>query len=388
MATHAGSISQCPAASGREDGRKSAHVATRGGMVDNEQAVTDFTEARTILRNGEARQAGFLAEFAMRFSRMKQPILFLSGEEHRRQRKATARFFAPKVVTGRYRDLICEETERLIAQFREAGTADLDALSLDLAVTVAAEIVGLTESEGIAMARRLEGFTGGEGSPRSAVMRFIQLLRRQWQVRRFLREDVRPAIVVRKAAPRDDVISHLISEGYNDQEILTECVTYAAAGMITTREFITMAGWRMLEDADLRGRFQAADEAGKIALLEEILRVEPVVGTIYRRLPGDKHVMGIDVRAANADENVAGACPYHVDPDRRIAAKYGAAVMSFGDGEHRCPGAQVAMQESAIFLDALFQVPGLRLERAPSVGWNPLITGYELRGAMLVCDRR
>lgn len=388
MATHAETIAQCPVSAGQGgDDRKSAHVATRGGVVRNAEPVTDFTAARAILRNGEARQAGFLADLAMKFSRMKQPVLFLTGEEHRRQRKATARFFAPKVVTGRYRDLIRSETARLIAQLRRQGSADLDALSLDLAVTVAAEIVGLTESDGIAMARRLEFITGGEGTSRSPIMKVLQLFRRQWHVRYFPRDDVRPAIAVRRDNPRDDVISHLIAEGYNDQEILTECVTYGAAGMITTREFITMAGWHMMERPELRDRFIAADEDARIALLEEILRVEPVVGTLYRRMPGAARALAIDVRAANTDESVTGTCPHRVDPDRAIPAKFGSAVMSFGDGEHRCPGAQVAMHETAIFLEALFAVPGLKLERAPSVGWNPLITGYELRGARLVCDR-
>lgn len=367
--------------------RKSAHVAGRGGVASVREAVTDFTAARAILRNPEASQAGFLADLARRFSRMKQPILFLSGEEHRRQRKATARFFAPRVVSGRYRDLITTETARLIAQFRRDGAADLDALSLDLAVTVAAEIVGLTESDGLAMAQRLEAITGGQGTSTWAIMKVLQLFRRQWQVRHFLKNDVQPAIRARQANPRDDVISHLISEGYNDQEVLTECITYGAAGMITTREFITMAGWHMMENDALRAHFMAADDNGKIALLEEILRVEPVVGTLYRRLPGSDWIHGIDVRAANTDESVTGACPFAVDADRTISAKYGGAVMAFGDGEHRCPGAQVAMHETAIFLEALFAVPGLRLERAPTVGWNPLITGYELRGAALVCDR-
>ncbi len=388
MATHAETIAQCPVSTGQGgDDRKSAHVATRGGVVRHAEPVTDFTAARAILRNGEARQAGFLADLARKFSRMKQPVLFLSGEEHRRQRKATARFFAPKVVTGRYRDLIRTETARLIAQLRRQGSADLDALSLDLAVTVAAEIVGLTESEGIAMARRLEAITGGGGTSRSPIMKVLQLFRRQWHVRAFLRDDVRPAIVARRDNPRDDVISHLIAEGYNDQEILTECVTYGAAGMITTREFITMAGWHMLERPELRDRFVAADEEARIALLEEILRVEPVVGTLYRRMPGADRALAIDVRAANTDASVTGACPHRVDPDRAIPAKFGAAVMAFGDGEHRCPGAQVAMHETAIFLEALFAVPGLTLERAPAVGWNPLITGYELRGARLACSQ-
>ena len=124
-----------------------------------------------------------------------------------------------------------------------------------------------------------------------------------------------------------------------------------------------------------------------LSLLEEILRVEPVVGTLYRRMPGADRALAIDVRAANTDASVTGACPHRVDPDRAIPAKFGAAVMAFGDGEHRCPGAQVAMHETAIFLEALFAVPGLTLERAPAVGWNPLITGYELRGARLACSQ-
>ncbi|RYD62331.1 MAG: cytochrome P450, partial [Sphingomonadales bacterium] len=38
------------------------------------------------------------------------------------------------------------------------------------------------------------------------------------------------------------------------------------------------------------------------------------------------------------------------------------------------------------FLDRLLRIPGLRLERAPDVGWNPLVAGYELRNCRLVVD--
>jgi cytochrome P450 len=57
--------------------------------------------------------------------------------------------------------------------------------------------------------------------------------------------------------------------------------------------------------------------------------------------------------------------------------------MSFGDGPHRCPGASVALQETAIFLERLLRVPNVHLVRAPTVGWNPLISSYELRGALI-----
>ena len=59
----------------------------------------------------------------------------------------------------------------------------------------------------------------------------------------------------------------------------------------------------------------------------------------------------------------------------------------FGDGPHRCPGSQVAMHETRVFLDRLLRVPGIRLVHAPQIGWSEMLMSYELRGAMIACDR-
>jgi hypothetical protein len=42
--------------------------------------------------------------------------------------------------------------------------------------------------------------------------------------------------------------------------------------------------------------------------------------------------------------------------------------------------------ESAIFLDHLFRVPGIRLTQMPTMTSNPLIESYELRGAIVECN--
>lgn len=98
----------------------------------------------------------------------------------------------------------------------------------------------------------------------------------------FFVRDVRLAIEARRVQRRDDVISHLLDEGYSDVEILIECVTYGAAGMVTTREFIGMAVWHMLDDPALRERYLAdcspAAEKARYEVLEEILR-NPSWGT-------------------------------------------------------------------------------------------------------------
>jgi cytochrome P450 len=383
------------------DDRKSARAAGPGvhDDVDGMVYVGEFAAARQVLRSDGLRQAGFRAEVFERFAgRKNAPVLFQDGEAHQKQRSATARFFAPKVVGTRYRKLMEELSERLVERFRSAGRAELDAMSLEMAVAVAAEIVGLTESAHGGVAERLNRFFTATGPQRGWLSAIAGFAAGQYKMLAFYLRDVRPAIRDRRETRREDVISHLLDQGYTDREVLTECLTYGAAGMATTREFIVMAAWYLLEREDLRDGFLGSDEKGQVALLEEILRLEPVVGALYRRAEreltleseGDFiHVpagalVKVDVRAANTDPAAAGACPFKVDPGRDVqASKASDSLMSFGDGSHRCPGAAVALQETAIFLDRLLRVPRVHLSRPPTVTWNPLISSYELRGAVI-----
>ena len=68
--------------------------------------------------------------------------------------------------------------------------------------------------------------------------------------------------------------------GYADSGILIECVTYGAAGMATTREFISMTVLHLLADADLRARYLAGEEEVPpgLRIAEEIRREAPSDG--------------------------------------------------------------------------------------------------------------
>jgi len=120
--------------------------------------------------------------------------------------------------------------------------------------------------------------------------------------------------------------------------------------------------------------------------------VEPVVSRLYRHVGasegGEDELVTIDIHTANKDTAVAGTCPYNPNPDRTVTSKSTGALMSFGDRKHRCPGAHVAMQESAIFLDKLLRVPGIKLVGEPMLGWHPVIEGYEIRQTRIACDTR
>jgi len=346
--------------------------------------IQDHVTARTVLRSTETRQAGFGIDKAAKMDgRMRMPVLYRDGAEHREHRRQTAKYFTPRRVDSAYRGLMerlaDEQCERLV----RLGSADLSALSFQLAVAVAGEVIGLTEGRG-SMARRLERFfadVGGDPTLRSQ-------LRNGFAVAAFYWRDVRPAVRTRRRERRDDLISHLIGEGCSKPEILGECVTFAAAGMVTTREFITVAAWHLFADDELRVAYLEGDEKQRHAILHEILRLEPVVANLARTATADIPLgevtipagarVDIGVAAANLDPAVAGADPGAVCPGRPMAEG-----LSFGDGPHRCPGSYIAIQETDIFLTRLFAMPGLRMTQAPTVRIRPDIASYELTGLRL-----
>lgn len=352
-----------------------------------------MTSARRVLKAADvARQDGFgVSEAARSPLKIKPPVLWQDGAEHKAQRTAIAHFFTPMAAKQRYRPMIEETAGRLIAELMAAGRVELTDMAMRLAVAVASQVVGLTDSGRPGMHRRIDAFIAlGPSKPSWRPGEMLRFIRLQKGIADYFRFDVKPAIAARRAEPRDDVISHLLASGASDQDVLIEAITYGAAGMVTTREFISMAAWHMLEHDELRRQYLAGDEDERLGILSEVIRLEPVVGRLFRRLDGELPLDGatlasgtrvaIDVRGANADESAVGPHPLCLDPDRVVPAKgvqgYG---LSFGDGPHRCPGSFLALEEADVFLGLLLAVPGLRLAQPPRLTFNDLIQGYELR---------
>lgn len=373
-----------PIIDGNGDERKSAGLAARHMRVpEGVRRVDSFADARNILRDPSSRQAGAGAEHVDVGDPEQVPVFYLDGEMHRKRRAAIANLFTPKAIATRYARLMEETTDALLARFRAEGQARLDEISFELAVAVAAEIVGLTQSPVRRMAPRIDALLRNALTGTGLLAKLAGALHGM----RFYWLDVRPAIRARQRQRRDDIISQTLDKGYSTRAIMIECMTYATAGMVTTREFITMVAWHLFDRPDLRQHFLDSDEAGQFALLEEILRLEPVAAMIQRRAGDGTTMAGIDVRAVNADPAVVGACPHRIDAGRARRQGQNGGYMSFGDGPHTCPGRQVAMHETRIFLDRLFRVPGLRLLRAPDLGWNEVLMGYALRDARIGCEK-
>ena len=403
------SPSECPVDHRAWSHQKTAvDVEPIGKHIERDDAgvwhVYSFEEARAILRSGDTKQAGFGAALFEKFTASKRhSILYQEGPTHHEQRRRTARFFTPKTVSSSYRPLMERLSDQLVAGLRRKKRADLSQMTFVLAMQVAAQVVGLTNSRLPGMDKRIDGFfkDGFIMRPGSKRLRIIRVM---WRRRRFLAFfflDVKPAISARRRKLQEDVISHLVSQGYDDQEILTECITYASAGMATTREFISVAAWHLLEHPELRERYLAAPEEERYEMLHETLRLEPVIGHLMRRATADValestgaaltipqgELIDVHTYAANADESVVGEHPLELCPGRAIKGdNIPSMLMSFGDGHHRCPGAYLAIQEADMLLQRLLAVPGLRIERAPTIGFMEIGQSYELRDFILATD--
>lgn len=360
--------------------------------------IRSLSTARQVLRaRTQTTQAGFTAEKIPRGWFTKHPILISDGPDHDDQRSKVARFFAPAVVSDRYLAHMEACADRLLDV--AGDEVSLDELALQYTVEVTAEIVGLTAAPVPAMAKRLVSFFN---QPPFDITRDDlgrtpgQWAKAAWNglrpIARFWFADVRPAVRARRRSPGTDVISHLIAEGYSDADILVECVTYGTAGMVTTREFIAMAAWHLLSDKALRERYTVAGTAERTAILHELIRLEPVVGHLYRRVTepfeisdGDDtwtvaegDLLDICTRPANADADAVGTDPLDVCPYRSLPSGVSPYGLSFGDGAHKCPGQPLAILESDVLLTRLLaRNPTLLTE--PALGWDDLIEGYTLR---------
>jgi len=391
---------RCPVQD-KEDRRKSAPIALQNTQPEpGEHWVKKAGIARKILRSKNARQAGASAELVHYKNPEHAPVFFLDGDEHFNKRRKTQRFLSPQAISDQHHVIMSKVTGELIEKLKQQGHAKLEDLSFTLAIEVVGEILGLTNSNQANRAMRIQRvlFASIARSGTSPLSRMWLNVKRAFHLGVFFLADVRPAINARKIEPRGDAISFYIEEGYSHMAIVIECLTYGTAGMLTTREFIIMTAWYLFENESLRERFLNGDMKTQLSVLMEILRLEPVAAMVHRRMheavegveekplpPGEKY--GIDIRAANTDVEMVGDCPFAVDPDRAARQKDSGRYLSFGDGQHSCPGWQVALQETRIFLEQLFRVQGIKLDRNPDISWNSALGSYELRNAEISCAR-
>lgn len=401
-------IAEADTAVGRDDRKTAQFIADNLKPFKASRIESDFGFVRELLRTPGINQGRLGAAPPNLDNPDHESFFFLDGERHRKRRASVAPYFTPKAVLTRYLPLMQRTMDEEIAKFRAKGSARLEDMSLQMTSNVAMEVVGLTNSDNAELTQIIRGLMNSNFFLRmptwaaavlKPVLMWYYLRERGKLIEQLYNNHIVPAAEARRKEPKDDVVSYMVKENYSKQAMVIECQTYAGAGVTATKEFIVLAAWQLFDHPELLQRFLDGSEADQIAILEEILRLDPAGNYMYRQStiemptadgsdkinPGD--VIAINVREANIDPKAVGERPFEIDPDRPKRTKNTGSWMSFGDGPHRCPGAQVALQESRVFLDRLFRVPGIRLVKPPELILAVQTQGYELRGCVIACDR-
>lgn len=237
------------------------------GRADRRLVVRSYDLARQVLKLKDGtRQAGFNADLLLSNDFLTKPMLFAEGTDHRDKRRLAAQYFTPKAVANKHQQMIQDVCEQLISDLEARGGGAVDRLSFTLAMRVVCEVVGLTNSSQPKMEQLLDSYFREPVAPGSPHYQFVlRSFTENLQAMRFFVFHVRPAMKARKVHPQDDVITALMERGTKDRDILIECITYAAAGMVTTRQFISLAVWQFTKHPELRQRFLAARRPSGVA---------------------------------------------------------------------------------------------------------------------------
>jgi cytochrome P450 len=357
--------------------------------------VRGYAEARDLLKE-ELIQEGFNAE-ALRKAGF-DGVLYMHGEPHRQMRAAIAKYFSPTTVQNTHMHLIQRTADELIDRLKKQKRMNMRVLTRDMATIIATAVVGLNPTQGLI--RRLDAMLHNpETSPNKLVQK-LHGYRGQYLRFAFLFADVMPAIRRKRKHPQNDVISYMISKNKKTLEIWVECIVYGAAGMATTQEFICIVLLHCMQDPRLRAIMTSDDQEARYEALNEILRLEPVIGKLYRKSEEPLHVKSggqemtippgekitFHVYDVNADAKAVGEQPNKLHPHRELEKGVYRSMIGFGSGPHRCAGEHLALAETDVFIHKLLQVPGLCVESGPNIRRNDTVEGYEVNDLILKVD--
>jgi cytochrome P450 len=335
-------------------------------IVDYEHARAALNDPRLSksLHNASAR---FRETEARGNPMLTDNMLMSDPPDHTRMRRVVANAFTPRRVE-RLGPRVREIADGLIDAIEPKGEADLiEEFALPLPITVICELLGVPVSDQDifhAWSRNLvtPAFTEEQVAVRAATAEAT-------------RDYFTHLIAARRAGPRDDLVSALVSAHdenclLSDRELLSMLVLLLVAGHETTVNLIGNGMAALLADPAqlrlLRGRPELLPSA-----VEEFLRYDsPVKRGTMRVATEDIEVAGTKIpKGAHVHISIGAACrdpAVFPDPDRLDVIRTDNRHIAFGYGIHFCLGAPLARLEGQIAFGSLLgRLPGLAPVLAP-----------------------
>jgi cytochrome P450 len=309
---------------------------------------------------------------------------------HTRMRALINKAFVPRLIEQMRPRLQALIDDLIDAALPRGAMEMVGDLAYPLPATVIAELFGAPPSARDDFKRWSSGILAFQGSGVVSAERIEGSQRDLLEMRAFLAE----LIAVRRARPRDDLLSRLVeAEMEGDRltpaELLTVGVTILTAGHETTTTLIGNGLYTLLRHPDALDqlRRQPALMPGAI---EEVLRFEGPLQRNPRRAAVDLELGGQRLRqhdyllpllgAANRDPAV------FAEPGRFDITRQPNRHLAFGMGIHFCVGAPLARLEGELALNTLLRrLPGLRLNGP--VEWEAHNLFRQLRALPVAFDR-
>ena len=285
-------------------------------------------------------------------------LIFSDPPVHDHLRNIVNRGFTPRQIAG-LEPRVREIAEELVGAAVERGaTLDLvHDLAIPLPVRVIAELLGVEPSRYQDFKRWSDAtVTSSTGIDESNDPERLAADREE------LRQFLADVVAERRKAPRDDLISTVISGGPTDR-VLTdlEAQGFASLLLIAGNETTT----NLLGNA-MRALLAHPDQLRKVienpdlipGVIEETLRWDSPVQSLFRKTTAEVEFSGTKIpegrmvmlllNSANRDER-------HFDDGERFdITRRTSGHLGFGLGVHFCLGASLARLEARVTLEALF----------------------------------
>jgi cytochrome P450 len=310
-------------------------------------------------------------------------VLLLDGREHLAQRKLLLPQFHGARMQ-RYGELMRRVAREEIARWphreRFALAPRMQAVTLEIIIEAVFGLTGGARRD--EMRRRLAEMLKLLVDPKAFVLisivgprieRVPGLTRPITRVDELLYAEIRERRGAGDLAERDDILSLLLQATHedgspmSDQELRDELVTLLVAGHETTATALSWALERLLRHPDRLERLRAEVEAGEDryvdAVVQETLRLRPVLPVVLRRLQRPMTIAGHDLpagvkvapciylvhRRPDVYEN-----PREFRPERFLERPPGTYTwIPFGGGVRRCLGAAFAQYEMKVVLEEI-----------------------------------
>jgi cytochrome P450 len=292
-------------------------------------------------------------------------MLSLDGAEHKRHRDPFAEAFRLAETRGWMEDFVRAAAARLVSGLARASRAELRrGLAGPLAVAVVAEVLGLGDADPALLLPVYDEIVGavsalagepGQGATAGGGQAF-----------RMLSGRLRGVISQGRG---DSMLSAVARTGsLQGGEVVSNAAVLMFGGIETTEGMICNTVAHLLSHPAQMDQV-IADPALIENAVEESLRLEPAAAVVDRYAVRDAWLGGAQVRRGDlVTVSLAGAGrdpAFFPDPDRFDVRRPNARQhLAFAHGPHFCLGAHLARLETAMALQALLQLPGLRLDPA------------------------